>query len=439
MSKLPDRVLHRFGLQRYQKPEIKKVKPEEIEKELGLFKSPWMIGLEEYNPDEVGLSKYKEMIKDAQVKAGLDLIEMAILSKPWHIYHPDPEVAKWTEQVLENLKDPDFTQALHEMLSAIWAGFSVTEVVWGYDKANQKVIIRPRTGLKVLDPETITFKTAPKGSLEEIKQTMGAEPITLDPERTFIWSFRKKFGNYYGESILRPVYTNWYAKRWLMGFSNIYMEQFGSPIYVGTVKEPGDIDAMEKTLKGLRVSGVAVLLEGWRIDVLEAKSRGDVPFLDYIRYQDEMIMRRLLIGSLVLTKERGGALALGQVHFDVFLMSIDAMRGDLVSLINAIINKLISFNFETEAPARFAFEPLTEEDLERLATVFTALIEAEVIAPDESWIRERLGFPAKPTPEEIAAEKKPLSTEEEKEVKPSKEAAGEPKKMTKRPHRIWWP
>lgn len=235
-----------------------------------------------------------------------------------------------------------------------------------------------------------------------------------------------RYGNLYGRSLLRACYKNWFIKDRMLRYANIAHEKHGAPIWTGTVKDPADIPEMLKVLKGLRATGSAAMTEAWKIESMESKGwRGTVmPFVDYIRYQDEMIFRTMTIGSLVLGKEKAGAYSLGEVHFDALKMSIESLRIDLCSTLDEVINKLVQFNFITTEPAEMHFEPFTEENLERIANIVALMLTGGVIEPDEEWIRERLKFPPKPKLEKAAPEKPvPLIESEEESTEERKAAA----------------
>ena len=46
-------------------------------------------GLSNANPDDVGIGTYKEMLKDAEVKTGYNIIRHSILSRNWKVSFPE--------------------------------------------------------------------------------------------------------------------------------------------------------------------------------------------------------------------------------------------------------------------------------------------------------------------------------------------------------------
>ncbi|GAH50701.1 unnamed protein product, partial [marine sediment metagenome] len=105
------------------------------------------------------------------------------------------------------------------MISAIAYGFSVTEIV--FEENRGKWLVRTSNGLKTLNPEYIKFFSDPFGNLMKIEENIGGSSVDLPLDRMLIWSHNRKFGNWYGESLLNACYKNWFIKDAMLKFANI--------------------------------------------------------------------------------------------------------------------------------------------------------------------------------------------------------------------------
>lgn len=365
--------------------------------ETGHLRSTFYMNIvdEFYNPDDVGVLNYYAMRdQDSQVKASLTLLVVATLSKGWNIVATDEgqeEMVKFFEWNFD-YKIDDFDGMLEELLSCIWAGYSVTEKVFGFDKDNMKYYLKR---LKTLDPRYITFKTDKKGNILKngIVQRISEENV-MPTDRFIIWTHGREFGNPYGKSDLRCCHRDWFIKDVLLKMRNIFLEQHGAPTYIGKVQGENEIDDMLDMLDRLTTAANAAVKEGRSIEVLESKRGGD-PFSAAIAYHDKMISRALMIPSLMLGATDRGSYALSKSHFDIFLMRIAYFQKKIAKISQKhFIRPLVDINFgKQDKYPKFAFKPMTESDKSKLADVFFKLTQVGHVNPGENWVREEFGFP----------------------------------------------
>jgi len=370
-------------------------KTKQLTEDIGTYNDQWG-GLisGDYNPESIGMPEYKKMYDyDAQVIAGFDLIQMGVLMKPWRIRHSDPEVRNTLTLALQRLRYPSFREGMKAMLQAVLYGFSVTELVY----ADFKGFWMPRqvNGLKTLDPETITFFSDDFGNIRKITQLWRGNPVELPVYRSVIWSHEKFYGNWYGRSILRGVYKHWYIKDAMMKFANIANERFGSPIMKGIVQNKAEeqkmMDALGKTYAR---SQIVLTKKGpddqTDVEILESK-RSEAPFDKYIRYQDEMILRRMLISNRVF--EGGGGTYGPKVPMDLVLMRFEDFRLELIDVVNTMLQMIADLNWASleEYPV-IEFAPLSSMDKAQLQKAIYDAIDKEILDKDEPWIRNELGF-----------------------------------------------
>ena len=355
--------------------------------------------------DNISLETYKGMMNDAQVRAGLEVVTLATIGSGWEFnfpYQEDPEkgdeILWFIRGVFGNInKTPglrsDLFQVFNEVLSALWAGFSVTEKVWGKDKEGRWVIKK----YKVLPPETLKFNINKQGLLsptEAVEQSyLVQDNIKLPARKVNIFIVNPKFGSPWGESILKPVYNNWYVKDWMVKFHASYMENLGSPILIG--KTNRDTVTMNNALQEARNSSVITLNESEEVDLLNAGGSGG-DFEDAIRYHDAQIMRGMLVPSLLIGQDEAmGSRALSEIHFEMFKLSrIGALQQQLRTWINNDIREMVRLNFgDFDMYPELTFKAWSRSDQQRISAMIVELVNAQVITPNEAWIREFLELP----------------------------------------------
>lgn len=115
------------------------------------------------NPSSVSVETFKRMVDtDDTIGSGVDFLTTCLAARMGAYQHPNKEIMDWVNKALEQI-DGGFHEAIKEVLSATWAGFSVAEKVWMND---------PQMGFRIkkvvpLPPSTILFSTERTGELED--------------------------------------------------------------------------------------------------------------------------------------------------------------------------------------------------------------------------------------------------------------------------------
>ncbi|MGG5739687.1 phage portal protein family protein [Bacillus cereus group sp. IBL03679] len=366
----------------------------ELAREIGLYKDDTYErdNQTDFNPSDFGLEVYDRMLTDGQVKAGSEMIKLSSTAKGFTVTGDDEETRKYAEFILENFESiqGNMEDYIREILSAIDYGYSCTEKVFAYQ--NGQIRLKK---LKTLDPYKVSMKTNGFGDIEYIKQSIGTKEIKIPANKVCWYAYDKKFGNLYGNSMLRTAYKHWLIKDKLYRFANIAYERYGTPLLVGNVQDAKDVGKMEKILRSINgMTGLAI--SGG--DSIKAVQMSNADFIGYIEHHDRKIMESMLIPPMLLGLSRGqsGSYALSGNQFDIFMIRLESLQRDVKSLIEEeIIRPLIDLNFpNVKRYPSFQFRPLADKDTEKMARVFQMMIDKEVVAPSEDWIREELGMPA---------------------------------------------
>lgn len=368
-----------------------------------------------YNPDDLigkkGIKIYNQMIRDEQIKSAMLAKVMSVLSPGWEIAPPEYEDQKNKDKASElvdflqfNLGEMEgtFDNRLWEMLSALVYGFSVGEKVFyliDYGPHKGKIGLRD---LKFRNPDGIYFRTDQFGNLDPfgVQQSLNFLPS----DKFVIYSYRKKFSNYYGDSDLRDCYRPWWMKDNFVKFMAIALERYGEPTWVFTTKGPIGLSnriALENFMRDLQSKSGLIIPEG--VTVKPEHPAPDVgrQFTDVLEYCDQLIRIALLVPGLLGFSSEGsvGSYARSQTEFNAFVAIMEYLRADIESNVNEqLVKQLIDFNFDiTDGKyPLFKFKSISEEDKQKQFDNYIAGLNAKAITKtreDENALRKSMEFP----------------------------------------------
>ncbi len=415
-------------------------------------------GFPNYNPDELvqkkGILTYNDMRKDDQIKACQQTKISARLSTGYEIKAGDEknvqsrEYAEYITDQLANIKGT-FKVKLRDILTARDFGYSITEKVLGIIQEGRWAGKIGLVDLKTKEPYDFTFKTDEFRNLQGIIRENVINPRGDDfgsvknpyPIHKFVvYSANKEFVNPYGRSDLREVYKAWWSKNFIMKFFNIYLERFGQPTimasYPDKLSEDKDfLDLIDDLLSSYQTKTGFRIPDGAKVELLEAKRRGDAGYKDAIEMYDKRIARGLLWPDMALQAgEKGGSHALAKDRFSLFVLILDEMGYEIEDPImqDQIIDPLILLNWgivDKRLRPTFKFEPIHEANTELRAKIIDIMIGAGVVRADEEWVREWVNIPAKSKAlikEEKEAKKKAEDAENEDRTPPDEDESIEP-------------
>lgn len=408
---------------------------EELRADSGYY-DPYV--LEPFNPDIIvqrkgDLTTYDKMRRDDQIKAVLWLKKFMVLSTGWTIEQykdeEQEEEVEFLKKVLTDIEEPDFGDALINILTHIDYGFSVTEPVFKVNAEN-KVVLRK---LKTRAPHTFEFHQDKYGAIEKVKQFTGEEDVWFDIKKMLYLTHQSDFGNPYGTSDLQAAYRAFFAKDIIIRFWNVYLERFSNPHVVAIMPKniyPTEKQNMLDVLKTLQVKTGIVVPEGTDLKLLFPPS-GNTDFERAIDKYNMMIARSMLIPDLIGIggKETdGGSFALGEKHFQMFFMTINKIRNDLSRLINRkLVQPLCLWNFGIKdgCPV-WKLNELTDSEKIKLLGLWVEATKGKIWKPTDEEInhfRREVRFPEseeierveepKPSPFKKAEEKKENNCEKD--------------------------
>lgn len=369
------------------------------------------------NPDAALVLEYERMLDtDETVSASFNFLTMCIISFLGEYNHPDEKIATFVHECFESM-DGSLALACEDILSAVWAGYSATEICW---KAVADRIMLDY--LATYHPYSITFHVNERGRLTMMRQTsvLAALGVDIPSEKCIVFSHRKRFNNYYGVSSFRPIRKNWLLKDPILKMWARALDKYGTPILSAIVPE-GTITDPETGLETTQLNYAIKLLENLQngtalaFSAKDSGTSGQLPKIDAVvtggagtgdafdlavSYLNKMICRGLLIPSLVFDEgARSGSLALGTSHFYGFLLTVQALFTQLKEvLLDQFISRLISYNFGPQKDwGDFAKRPPSAEELKLYSEIFLNLVNSGMIDPaieeDFKHTRNVMGLP----------------------------------------------
>lgn len=369
------------------------------------------------NPDATLVLEYERMLDtDETVAAAYYFLTMSVISFLGEYTHPDKKIETFVYDCFEGL-DGSLTLACEDILSAVWAGFSATEIIW---KANRKNLVVDY--LATYHPYSVTFHVNERGRLRMVRQVnqLHALGVDIPAEKCLMYTYRKRFNNYYGKSAFKPMRKNWLLKDAVLKMWVRALDKFGTPILAalvpdGTINDPetgkevSQLDYATRVLENMQ-NGTALVFstqsgsEKNQLPKVEAVAAGGAgtgdAFNGAVSYYNKMLARGLLVPSLLFDEgARSGSLALGQSHFDGFMLMAQALFTQLKEvLLDQFISRLITYNYGPQKDwGDFQQRKPNEDQLKILSEIFLNLTNAGLLDPavedDFKFARGRMGLP----------------------------------------------
>lgn len=382
---------------------------------------------EDYNRDLDGFPMFpfydKMRRSDAQVWASLLQVKLPFKAarkviKPASDDPEDIAIAQFVTECLlgdRAMKRP-FEQVLDHLMLRFDFGCSAEEIVWEIGDAGElrfkDLAPRlPRTFYRWMEWESGP-NIGDLKSLEQYAPKNGRyESFTIPADRLVLHAHRREGNNYYGISLLRAAYPNWFWKQQLYRIDAIRHDRFGAGIFIAKLNEnysakTAPLDKLEETLKGLRSheQGYAVQPYGVEYDILMGKGGSDAAtgLIQSIEHHNQMIAANVLQQFSTQGQQKHGSLGAAKVTRDAFY---DALVGQGIEMAaelgDGAIRPLCDANFDMTGRAypKFAFEDIATADVSAISTNIAALTTAGNITADddlENWLRDLYGAPALP-------------------------------------------
>jgi len=368
------------------------------------------------NPDEIGVETYEQMLDtDETCSYGVEILKLAVMSRLGEYAHPKKEINDFIHEQFERMYGSLY-QTVDEMFSAIWAGFSVGEIICDYTDGKVQLVdiqfLHPRTVEFVLHEDGL-MKNRVKGVIQNAGYLTGGLTDETLANKFIIYSHSPRFENPYGTSRFQSIYPVYYIKKNLLVFWPRTLEKYGTPTadvtYNNMDSETTITDSNNQTksfqeyIKGIMnslQSGTGVAHgDDIAINFLQVQRALGGDFKDAIEYCNKMIFRGLLVPSLVADKSSTGSYSQSRTHFDTFLFGLEKLKRDVTEvLIDQLIRSLITWNFgEQDEWGKFQYKEFKPEAAKLFSEIVNSATNQGYISPqryeDMRFIREELGLP----------------------------------------------
>jgi len=354
-----------------------------------------------------GWKIYRDMRHDDQVKATLAFKKILVHGRAWEIKPAEAdnaEAEKIAKFVKMNLERINFKRVAREALSALDFGFSLGEIIWEVQEVdgNKMLLIK---GIKHRDPEHIKIHADKHGNIMKfVQESSYGERIELSFPKVWHYAHQSEFQNHYGVSDLRAAYRNWWAKKFLINFWNVFLERLGSPMTL--MKYPlGASDELKRLLKGI-LSGLSakseiLVPEGVEVELVEATRAGNATYAEALQYHDTAISRALLVVALLGLGGDGvsrGADSQSRLQLRVLFKMADELGKDLIETFSEqVIKPLVDMNFEhKDLYPTFLWQDYGEFEGIEVADTIRLLHAAGIVDMDQedvNYARSILGLP----------------------------------------------
>lgn len=356
--------------------------------------------------EEISLDTYRKMRQDPQVKACLLVLKLPLIQTDFDLHADSDEGKKLGSWARARLYDMDDSMQyyLREILTALDFGRSITEKVWqlktvqvdpeaeGSSRMEQMIV---PLKLKTYDPRSLTFQLNDKMQLVGVvqKQKKGAD-ILIPADKLIIYTHEKEFGDHYGQSVLRAAYKPWIIKEFLQKFWNIALERYGTPFSTMSMPQGASLSSAMALMDQIKHKTGIPLPDGYEMEIHNLANTG-MSFKEAIEYQDKMIARAMLIPDTLFGNNDTGSYALSKTHAAFFLLRLNGIGQEIGDILTKyLIKPLVEYNFpQIQELPEFKFNDVADDNLEQLLKIVEAMLRGKVIAPSETWIREKLGLP----------------------------------------------
>ncbi|HMU34359.1 MAG TPA: DUF935 family protein [Pyrinomonadaceae bacterium] len=381
---------------------------------MGTFPSAdpsWIWNQLTYNP-WVAMAIYWEMEeKDAAIFSALDTRKTNVLSKNWNVLpageqRQDRKTADFVEECLNDYFC-DFESFMFEALDAIGKGVSIGEKI--FDEASDRIFIKEvrfkpqhlfsfgETGIAGYSTASIAYpQTGPLQLRTGVSAT--ALPIggELPEEKFFVFSFRPRYGNRWGDPVDRKAFWPSWIKRnsikqWLR-----YQEKGSGVViakYPGSAGQKEQNDALAAAAAVQEETAVAVP-DKFVLEVHEMVRNIGSSHKELVDDFCNAEISRIYLGQTLTSRgsDGGGSRALGEVHERKEDKIGEADCKALMQVINdQIVQPLVRLNFgpSTRCPDfRIDFEP--KEDLDARAKRYAIISKNIGLDLSKRQVREDL-------------------------------------------------
>jgi phage gp29-like protein len=184
-----------------------------------------------------------------------------------------------------------------------------------------------------------------------------------------------------------------------------FIETFGIPAVFIVMPDDVPEEKSEEYLEMAdQVTGDArgVLPGGSDVKTVDNGARGQNPFKDHIKYQDEQVILRGTGGKLTMLAESGSGTLAGNAHADTFAAIARAEAAEISEIFRKCIDAEIIERVTPGEDAYAYFSLAANEEMDPAQVVKDIVsLEGAGLEADEKWIEEKTGYPVRRKTQDI--------------------------------------
>lgn len=290
----------------------------------------------------------------------------------------------------------------HALLAPLYGLYNF-EQVGRMDMVNDLLLWRLRK-LAPRTPQMLSeVKVAKDGGLVSIKQAVGYEAPEIPVSRLVAYCWDREGGNWYGRSLLRPLFGSWRAKRELVATDVIKHKRNGQgvPVAEETAQDALSTVQAEKAqavASAYRAGDFSGAFMPWGSRLRLLGVEGTLPdTLASIRYHDQQMSSAWNQEVRELGQTPNGSRALGDTLEGNHFAAQDLAATWFTSIFNAhVVEDYWDWNFGETDPAPELIYQRDENPELSIADLATAVEKGLVVADPElqDYLRERYHLPA---------------------------------------------
>jgi hypothetical protein len=383
---------------------------------------------------------------DSAVSFALFLLIDTLIAHLNDISHPDKEIQAYLRENVNRmgaLKDENgyvdrgsqLYQSLYKAVhSALWAGFSVSESLFSVINGVLYIddfctyhpgtlIIRPSLKGRLVEDEE-TYETYYKSG---IYQNTNAGETKLPMWKVAHLCRSEFYGNYYGISIIEPIYKWYLLKEAYTDMMSVALDRFGNPIiaitqpvyptteeiedpYTGEKRKLSSTEVLQKQVANQAFSGGGNVLILPQIDptlepkvqVLTTGNNVGSTFTDAMNHCEKEMSKGLLVPFGLLSNDPNTAGNITERQMEVFNRILNSLHKQfIVPFLSQTFHRLIKMSFSRESaniPPQMTIKLISRpEDKVDLMQLIVGLTSNGFINPtnDSDWasVREMTDVP----------------------------------------------
>jgi hypothetical protein len=344
---------------------------------------------------------------DPTVGAVLNCIKRLICGNLGTYQHEDDGIAEFINGAVNDIRG-GLRRTVASLLSCLWSGFAVAEIVWATDatwRIEAVELLHPLTMWDRYDGKPGIEYDRKAGRVSQIKQMRQQEPneqiITYPVEQVVYWPFWQELREeVYGKRLTDRARRNWFMRSNIETYWGLFLKRFAHPTPIFRIPKGFQIgddgnqitnsEYYSKFIQSLAPgNGIAMEVSAedtFSFDLLESKVGSDRAYETACQYHNKEIFKALLMSPMLLEEPQHGSRAQSGTAMDMFILLVEAIRSELAEVkVQQIAAPMVKYNYGPNVPVgEWVYPELEANDLEMLSRTLESLQRSGAVSLSES-------------------------------------------------------